>query len=59
MRKPAEPFYSLNVRVDAETDRRRRRLQKQLKVTSPQLMKEALKCLEASLESERQPQTAA
>jgi hypothetical protein len=50
MRRPAaQPNFSFFVRIDPETDKRRRRLQRELGCTACELVERALRSLEASV----------
>ena len=49
MRKTAQPSYNFFVRIDPETDSRRRRLQDQLDFSAAELVAEAFRKLEASI----------
>jgi hypothetical protein len=49
MRKTAQPSYNFFARIDPETDERRRRLQDQLDFSAAELVAEAFRKLEASL----------
>jgi hypothetical protein len=50
MRKTAQPSYNFFARIDPETDERRRRLQDQLDFSAAQLVAEAFRKLEASID---------
>ena len=52
MRATAKPAVSLAVRVDIETDERRRRLQQQTGLSAARLVAVALRTLEARLDAE-------
>jgi hypothetical protein len=53
MREPAKPNVLFSVRLDLESDRRRKRLLRSLKISAPELMKRALYEFEASLNRDR------
>jgi hypothetical protein len=53
MRKAAEPNVSFSARIDLETDRRRRKLQRTLKCSTPDLIRRALHELEMAVKGER------
>jgi hypothetical protein len=55
----AKPSVAFATRVYPATDERRRRIQELTGLTTPALIKEAMKLLEAQLEAERSSQPAA
>jgi hypothetical protein len=49
----AKPSISFSTRVDLDTDKRRKRLQRKYGLTGPELVRRALEALEAALVGER------
>jgi hypothetical protein len=49
MPEPAKPNISFAVRIDLETDKRRKRLQRKFGFSGPELVRRAFETFEASL----------
>jgi hypothetical protein len=53
MRRSAQPTFNFFTRIDPETDALRRRLQELLDVSGPELVSQAFRALEESLNGDR------